>query len=246
LKFYLTVLSRFLKFIFFPGLVSFKPYLETGQEFVHIDFKEKGLPLVVSFSGLGQEFNFRATLAAYRVNVIYFRDLKHHWYLTALPGAGNNTYERVNFIKGLIAEYAPSRVVTIGVSAGGFGSLLYGSLLDADHIIAFSPQTFMNRLNVIFKFDYRWLDRIVEIYHAKETDRSLLDLKRVIAGNKMPIEIIFDSQHRLDRIHAERLRGKQIYHSRIKGGGHNVVKQLRDNGQLKKLLDRALLNTSNE
>src|SRR5260221_1260655 len=179
MKFYLSKLILFLKFIFFPKLIAQKERVLYGDS-VRVDFKGVNLPLLISFAGLGEEFNFGKTLGVYRVNVIYLRDLNHNWYVNGIPDAGNTVAEVARFLVLKIEEIRPSKVVMLGVSAGGFAALLYGCLLHADAILAFSPQTFMNRLNCVVYLDYRWLDRVVQIYGGDKTNRDFLDIKMLI------------------------------------------------------------------
>lgn len=59
--------------------------------------------------------------------------------------------EYLDYIKDIIAKNKYREVVCIGVSSGGYAAMLYGQLLAADLVFAFSPQTvpFFNYANYI-------------------------------------------------------------------------------------------------
>lgn len=59
--------------------------------------------------------------------------------------------EYLDYIKDIIVKNKYQTVVCIGVSSGGYAAMLYGQLLEADLVFAFSPQTipFFNYANYI-------------------------------------------------------------------------------------------------
>jgi len=239
-KFYIKNIFRFAAFVFLPGLIRLKERVYNGETFIHVDFKEKGLPLIISFAGLGDQFNFGNTLIAFHANVIYLRDLNHNWYLNGLPAVGSSVDEMLALFKQKINEYEPSRVITMGASAGGFGAILFGCLLKADSVIAFSPQTFMNKLNCIVHLDYRWLDRVIQIYNGDKRNRPFLDIKQLVSHSTVPITVIFDVTHRLDNLHAMRIKGAHVVQEGVQGGGHALVKELRHNDMLTATIQNAI------
>lgn len=241
MKFYLLTVLQVVKFIFFPSLIRQKEKI-SGVPSVSIDFKKEGIPLIISFAGLGEQFNFGKTLDDLNVNVIYLRDVNHNWYLNGLSGVGDYVEDVSDFLINKIVEIKPSKVITLGTSAGGFAAILYGHMLQADAVLAFSPQTFMNRWNCIKYLDYRWLDRVVQIYQGDRSNRVYLDLKEIIFNTKTSITLVYDKTHRLDRIHSMRLKGNGIVQMGQDGGGHTVVKELRESGFLANTINQ-LLNT---
>jgi hypothetical protein len=207
---------------------------------VLVDIKNSTWPLVISFAGLGDEFQFRNTLAAFHVNVIYLRDLKHNWYLNGIPGAGANVEEIVSFLKDQISTCSPPKVITMGASAGGFASILYGTLLNANQIVAFSPQTFMNKFYRFLYFDRRWRDRRKQIYSGDVGNRKFLNLEPFVKSYRGSIQIFYDGTHRLDRVHATRLNFPQVKLLSFNKGGHALARSLKDDGQLNELIENIL------
>ena len=175
--------------------------------------------------------------------MIYLRDLNHNWYLNGLPGVGNSVDEMVTLLQQKIEEYKPSRVITMGVSAGGFGAILFGCLLKVDSVLAFSPQTFMNKPNCIVHLDYRWLDRVIQIYMGDKSNRKYLDLKPFVLRTDIPITAVYDYTHRLDNLHATRIKGANVVHTAMKGGGHTLVKELRHKDMLATIINKAITPT---
>lgn len=68
---------------------------------------------------------------------IFLRDVFKQWYLEGI-NAKLNTPEKV--ADWLEHETTGYRVVTVGSSAGGYAAVLYGSLLNAERVIAFNAQ----------------------------------------------------------------------------------------------------------
>jgi hypothetical protein len=239
MTFYLSKIVLFIKFILFPQRIKLKVNAAEGAA-IQIGLKNNGLPLVIAFSGLGQEFNFVKTLKDYPVNAIFVRDLKNHWYVNGLRDVGNTVDEVCLHLTKQIASLNPSKVIIMGSSAGGFAALLYGSLLKADAILAFSPQTFMTKAKCLFHLDYRWLDRVIEIYASPTVERRHLDLRRIVEQHVKEIIVVYDKSHRLDRLHAERLKAPQLFFEPKNDGGHNLVRTLRNTGELDFLIRRVL------
>lgn len=61
------------------------------------------------------------------------------WYLGGIRGVGKNVNNTISFLKSEFSKY--EKVICIGISAGGYASILYGSLLKAHYVIATRPQT---------------------------------------------------------------------------------------------------------
>ena len=97
-------------------------------------------------------------------------------------------------IKSIINTLKPSKIITFGSSAGGFQSLLYGNLLNADMAIACSPQSFafhsyMNnyRYDINNKYGLTlsnlcYLPKIMRLYNTKTQKKIFLS-----SGNSLDI-----------------------------------------------------------
>ena len=113
-----------------------------------------GSNLIITFgsNGLGQNeeniplFNFRTTLKSFdNHDKLYIRDLDRCYYMKGIKNSAPSILE----LKNLILKYVQSKnydsVTTLGSSSGGFGALLYGNLIEADFMIAFNPQTVLDK-----------------------------------------------------------------------------------------------------
>lgn len=70
-------------------------------------------------------------------DVLYLRN-QLQWYLGGLNGIGKNINHTIAFLK---KEFSKYKVLCTGFSAGGYASLLFGSLLKVNKVITFNAQT---------------------------------------------------------------------------------------------------------
>lgn len=88
----------------------------------------------------------------YKTNVsqkhIYVRDIFKQWYLTGINNEINTPEKLLDFLKRETNGY---RIITVGSSAGGYAAVLYGSLLNAEKILAFNAQFEINSLLIYSK-----------------------------------------------------------------------------------------------
>lgn len=103
--------------------------------------------LIVSFATNGDPekdfFQRKTTLLKLRYeknnfDILFLRN-QQQWYLGGLNGIGKNIVHTSAFFKKEFSKY--DKVLCIGASAGGYASLLFGSLLKVDVVIAINPQT---------------------------------------------------------------------------------------------------------
>lgn len=85
---------------------------------------------------------------------------KNHWYLGKMEGIGAGVSEIKNFLEKQISTY--NKIIFVGGSMGGYGAMLYGSLLDVDYIVALIPQTDLKyvRKQMPKNRDYRRVSRL--------------------------------------------------------------------------------------
>jgi hypothetical protein len=106
--------------------------------------------IIVSFGGCAlkmggiQPFEFVNTLnkicqTAAKYFVI---DKNNLWYHGGIKTISNDVNSTVEYLKNIIDGY--EKVIFIGTSAGGYASILFGSLLNVDTVLAFIPQTIIS------------------------------------------------------------------------------------------------------
>lgn len=68
---------------------------------------------------------------------VYLRDIHKEWYFRGI----NSNYNTIDKVLSLLKEVSKGyKIVTVGSSAGGYAAILFGVLLDAERVFAFSPQ----------------------------------------------------------------------------------------------------------
>ena len=134
--------------------------------------------LIISFAGFYKNSIFDwKMLLNYDVDVLFLRDISMSWYLCGIKDVSNDVRTTLEFIKVYSDRY--KRIVTIGSSMGGFGSLLYGSLLDSE-VYMFSPQIDISSDSITSN---RWTHKLVSenVYpYIKYHDKCYLKLHNMV------------------------------------------------------------------
>ena len=121
-------------------------YIEEQEatEISYVKVGDNNKNLIVSFAGNGHDgFERKTSLMELKFerndfDVLYLRN-QYQWYLGGLKGIGKNINHTIEFLKKEFAKY--DKVMCIGNSAGGYASLLFGSLLKVNKVIAINAQT---------------------------------------------------------------------------------------------------------
>jgi hypothetical protein len=87
------------------------------------------------------KYEWYGTRIPYVHKHIFLRDLIKQWYLTGINGKINSPESLLNFLEKETNGY---KIITMGSSAGGFASVLYGQLLKAEMILTFNGQFEIN------------------------------------------------------------------------------------------------------
>jgi hypothetical protein len=223
--------------------------LETGGDPLNIEMDDDSRTLLVAFGGmLGRmgipPFEFFRLAGGIPVKRLFVRDLHQAWYHRGLPGYGTTLTSVAQSLRELIGRYDVDRLVVTGNSAGGYAALVFGTLLDADVVLCFAPQTVLD-LDVLDAIgDHRWDDRLRPLVDGDVLDQDWVDVGPALARTARGTtryEVYFDESLSVDRDHVERLAGVQnlrLY--RFGRGAHHVVGSLRDSGALSLILQRAL------
>lgn len=224
---------------------AFEEKIKNPTSPIAIDISSNSPILLVAFGGiigaLGMPpFEFFNITRNIETKKIYIRDLNQVWYHQGLKDVAADINGIAILLKDMIAKMKPERVVMVGNSMGGYASILFGSLLNVNAVHAFAPQTFIDRRNRLLSRDFRWKQQIRKTNRIGNKD--FFDLKRLlITNNALDINIYYSTFHRLDRIHAERLKNmKGVKLHIVTEEGHGIVKHLRDTGMLKKILISSL------
>ena len=106
--------------------------------------------LIVAFGGLVPKlggippFEFLRYLSSTYddVDLIFYFDQHQSWYHHGIGGISTDIKGTVSHLNNIIKKY--DKVIFIGVSAGGYAAILFGSLCNVDHVMSFIPQTLLD------------------------------------------------------------------------------------------------------
>lgn len=217
----------------------------SGTSAIELDLDRDGETLLVLFSGFQQGLGmpvleFKRITRSVNAKLVFLRDPLQSWYHGRLPDVGNGPLEVSAALTRLQAQSGCRRLVCIGNSMGGYGALLVGSLARADHVVAFSPQTFISRWPRLRHWDRRWRGRIRDARRSDRAVRGAFDLAAFLRPPEYGhADIYADAGHRLDALHADRLRCVERTTIHAIAGGHGAIRQLRDSGTLLSIIRAA-------
>lgn len=194
---------------------------QNGSELLKIN---KSDTLIVCFGGMAlscwkippfEFLKFLSNTYGEKYDYIFYVDKNQCWYHKGFKDITNNIESSVEYLKKKMVGY--KKVIFMGTSAGGYASILFGSLCNVSTVVAFIPQTLLN----------------------KPIDKKYEDLKSFINDNTR--YFVYGDNNGIgdhDIKHCENINCFQnviLY----KMNGFDI-KQLRDNGQLKIIIDIAL------
>lgn len=182
--------------------------------------------LIVSFGGSMKKFGgippfeFLNFLTSFFQNPdkLFVVDHYSERYHKGIQGVSHDIESTATFLKEIIKPYEST--IFLGVSAGGYAAILFGSLLEVDHVIAFTPPS------LIHKGDVRYTDLCP---HINETTQY-----RVLGD--LSVEDI-GSSHHISQV--RRLHGfpNIVVEERSKV----LLVNMRDSGELYEILQPLIL-----
>lgn len=216
-------------------------------------FQEGSESLLVAFGGIGGAmgllpFEFFSVTKDILSSKLFVRDLFQSWYHQGLKGVADGMWATRGLLETMIQQSGAKRVVFIGNSMGGYAAILFGALLGIDEVHAFSPQTFIDVANRSVHHDQRWEEHISIAQRVGNS--RYFDLRKALLASQQcqtHFHIHSCTASETDWAHAQHLSdvGPFSIHGYSKGG-HDLVRQLRDDGQLQTLLRMALKTNETE
>jgi hypothetical protein len=215
-------------------------------------FEERnGTNLIISFGGGGKGmlaapvFEFFNSLNQFDCDKLFLRDLNQAWYQKGVDENINTISKLADFIRTKTLAKKYKKVILIGSSLGGYAAILFGTMLNVNTVIAFAPQSFIDKWRRFIYRDKRWLNPVKGVYNNPKKEKKYFDLKVFLKTLEYDTEILvyYGSIHRLDSLHAKRLSEiKNIKLIPVEEGGHGVVKTMRDSGELYEIIKTVLTN----
>jgi len=161
---------------------------ETPWFFEDINHSSDLLIIAVSASSTIFEWkNFiNAALKKLDLKQMYIADVDQAWYHGEYKGIdGYGEHAAAKFLQNKILEYGIKKVITIGASRGGYGSILFGTLLNADSVFAFNPKTYMTPgLNKKYSISH-YLELLRQNLKDFSYDENNFDLKQIVLKNRI-------------------------------------------------------------
>jgi len=165
---------------------------------------------------------------------LIIRDLNCSWWQTSFEEMSEyGPHILANFLTKKIRESGAKKVLAIGASMGGYGSILFGCLCKLDLVISISAQTYFSKscyrkykLNKKFKGFY---------INKKETDLKII-LDRY-ENNHTNFHIYFGENNKEDLNYSNRISncaGVTLFP--VKSARHDLVKEMKTSGMLKTII----------
>jgi pimeloyl-ACP methyl ester carboxylesterase len=227
----------------------FRQQLQDPNLPLSMDLDRDSSTLLVAFGGINSMlgvpiFEFFKSTGGIDVKRLFVRDLRQAWYHCGIPGHGDTVEEVSASLSELAARHGVRRLVVAGNSAGGYAAMLFGTLLGADVVLGFAPQTVID-LDVLAEMDdHRWDEPLRGLAAAGALDSRWTDLATALPAARIAdtrYELYFDDSFPPDRLHAERmadLAGTSLH--RHDGGSHSIAMEMRASGELRSALQSAV------
>ncbi|MBJ7330559.1 MAG: hypothetical protein JHC95_11725 [Solirubrobacteraceae bacterium] len=211
----------------------------------------RGERMLVAFGGIagtGDEptFEFGRTAHDLPMQRLNFRDHERSWYHRGVRDVGGNIGEIEDWLRAVIADAAPERLVMVGASAGGYAAMLFGHRLGADTVHAFGPQTFIDPDMRAQHHEPRWDAETSALMRSGRYDARYGDLAAVLrdtppADPRTRHHVWYCSLEQPDAVHASHvadLSAVTLHH--FTEGWHEIARWLRDRGRLTEILTASL------
>jgi hypothetical protein len=250
----MNTLKRFGRRAALPFRRRFRSSMENPNEPLSLDMGGDSRTLLVAFGGMAGQlgmppFEFFKATGEIPVKRLFVRDLHQAWYHRGIPGHGDTLEAAAASLRALIDRHDVNRLVVAGNSAGGYASLAFGTLLDADTALSFAPQTVLDPGVLAEWDDHRWDGQLEDLVRGGAIDQRWSDLRSALAGGEgrreggTRYEVYFDETLEVDRLHADRLSGVPgVTLHRLSAGAHSVAQAMRETGELGRVLRAALLD----
>ncbi|PWU24096.1 MAG: hypothetical protein C5B48_07485 [Candidatus Rokuibacteriota bacterium] len=232
------------------SMVALEPLVDPRFGVGH-DFSSPSKTMLIAFAAMSPlmppPFHLFEATSGLPVKRIFVRDPQRVWYQHGVPGFGDSIDTVAASLQSILEEHDVERLVTIGSSAGGYAALAFGSLLGAELVISFSPQTVLDRAWLHEIGDQRWPGHFKNLAALGGPDPRWIDLSDALLrerAGRTTYEVHYPSPHEHDAQHAKHLDGvpglELIAYER---GAHNFIQGLRNRGELNEIFATAGLTS---
>ena len=187
--------------------------------------------LICCFGGIGLKMggilpfeflNYLSLIYKDKCDLLFYIDKHQCLYHKGIDGITSNIEETINYLNNKINNQINKyeKVIFMGTSAGGYASILFGSLCNVNTVISFIPQTKLNK-----PVDKKYTDITEKINNTTNY---------ILFGDSS-IKNINDCHH---ISHCERL--KMFTNVTIHKKDKIDLKKLRDEGVIKEIIDEII------
>lgn len=147
--------------------------------------------LAVAFTGFAGKlslptFDFLRSIAILNYNRILLRDNSKTCYLSGIPPVAQDVDALIALLRQTIDQLGPKRTLFIGSSGGSHAAILFGHLLKADFVHAFSPHTNVDpahwRASESKEEVAKQVEALARLDRVPEPARAYFDLREVLRG----------------------------------------------------------------
>lgn len=179
---------------------------------------------VICFSGFNTpkgKFNYIRSFSHNDYHQIYLNTTADEYYHKGIHGLGDGLEETIHHINEILQELPGEniQVITLGCSMGGYGALLYGTLLNVNKILALGPsiplysesflaKEYRNQHIAIYnKFEDRIINSNIEkvILHGDSMISDILTHQRLRTSNNATCRHLWGCNHTLTAILASKM-----------------------------------------
>mgnify|MGYP000031649953 CR=1 FL=1 len=212
------------------------------------DLETNSDTLVLSFTGaygnLGGLFHNKYGLITEGIDThkIFIMDPENSWYNSGIQGVTRNLMETLAFLQAIIAQKMYRRIVCMGASMGAYLALIVGNILQVDEVLAFSPQTFLDKGNRAHYGDIRWGALLKKL--PKDVPAELLDLNLFFQqhlNTKTQFYLHYGDKLEIDKSHIEHLPEQANIHKvAYPVDDHYITVMLHKKNKLNPIIQRSL------
>lgn len=176
--------------------------------------KEDTDTLILVFGAIGQ-FNLIDELSEVKANKIFYKDPHCIFYYRGIPYVCENVFMMLEYLKQEVEYWAPKKLITMGLSTGGYNAIFFGYHLKADIIYSFYPPITFD-YNKLSKFDKREINKwnkknenVINIINKlSEYEKKLFEISEY-EYTDTTCNIYYSKYNPIDKCHAELMANKK-------------------------------------
>ena len=206
----------------------------TAEAAAEVRYRAGSSNVIIGFGSKGQgifssEPEMSGTLTKVGTDCLFYRDFQQAWWSRGLMGLTADIPSTAEYLRRRVADLGYKRAVTTGVSMGGYAAILFGVLIGAERIIAFGPQTRIDR-NVFTRFAGTDAKEVKYNFKSQYADLARLFEETPFSGR---VDIYYSTRSGFDEKHAKYLEHvPQVSLHALDSDDHNSAAILKEQGLL--------------